>query len=157
DGPQEPPGYNMVHIGREKVFHNNFVVQVDGSWDRKSGKAGWGMTVSTNGITGDEVATGQHGRAVSSDHAEAKACLLALTWASNRQISQIRINTDSTALVSYLRMGKVSDISIIGTIGDIKALGSTFRQCTILKVPRDEVHNAHMVANRCRIFGFSVF
>ncbi|XP_056697381.1 uncharacterized protein [Spinacia oleracea] len=108
DGPKEPPGYNMVHIGREKEFHNDFVVQ-------KPGKAGWGMTVSTNRSLAEEESAGQHGRAVSSDHAEAKACLLALTWASNRQINQLRINTDSAALVSYLCMERVSDMSIVGS------------------------------------------
>ncbi|XP_056698764.1 uncharacterized protein [Spinacia oleracea] len=151
-GPREPPGYHMVHIGREKAFHNGLECDLA---CQKSGKAGWGMAISSNLLFEGETA-GDHGRAVSSVHAEAKACLLALTWASNRQISQLRVNTDSAALISYLHMGKVSDISIVGTIGDIKAMGCRFRQCTILKVPRQEVDKADNVARRCSILGYSI-
>ncbi|XP_056698590.1 uncharacterized protein [Spinacia oleracea] len=153
DGPLEPPGFNMVHIGQEKVFHNEFILQVDGSWDKKTGKAGWGMTVSSN-YELEEVA-GHYGRAVSSDHAEAKACLLGLTWASEKRIERLRIDTDSSALVSNLRATKMVDIAIMGIIAEIKAVGSTFRQCTILKVPRVEVTKAHNVATRCRALGIS--
>ncbi|XP_021843644.2 uncharacterized protein [Spinacia oleracea] len=155
EGAREPPGFNMVHIGQAKDFCNAFVLQVDGSWDKKTGRAGWGVAVSTESQSESAEKAGQHGMAVSSDHAEAKACLLGLNWASQRQINRLRINTDSAALVSNLRLGRVVDITIMGIVEEIRNLGSTFQQCTILKVPRRNVTIAHNVATRCRKLGLS--
>lgn len=130
-------------------------MQVDGSWDRKSGKVGWGLAVLNSLNFEPGASVGQYGRATSTVHAEAKACLLALEWATSKHIRRFRVDTDSSGLVSSLRRNCVDDVSIMGILEEIKTLWKTFNQCSILKVPRENVCQAHNMATNCRILGCS--
>lgn len=48
DNPIIPPGFNHVHLGKEKTGYDDFIVEVDGFWDRKTTRAGIGWAVKTN-------------------------------------------------------------------------------------------------------------
>ncbi|XP_056690482.1 uncharacterized protein [Spinacia oleracea] len=40
--PSCPPGFHFVNLGENKHLYTNFVLQVDGSWEKETKRAGWG-------------------------------------------------------------------------------------------------------------------
>uniref|UniRef100_A0A803N0F7 RNase H type-1 domain-containing protein n=1 Tax=Chenopodium quinoa TaxID=63459 RepID=A0A803N0F7_CHEQI len=85
---QEPPGFCQVHIGKEKfVFCQsigmpNCTLQVDGSWEKLSGRFGFGWSAKID--EGDFFDAGAgFGQATSALHMEAQACLEGLKWCTS--------------------------------------------------------------------------
>ncbi|XP_021765924.1 uncharacterized protein LOC110730427 [Chenopodium quinoa] len=78
DDPALPPGFIYVQLGQEKEGFENFLVEVDGSWDKKTKRAGIGWSVVGNGEEMNSNDGGRHGAANSVLQCEAWACLEAM-------------------------------------------------------------------------------
>lgn len=80
---------------------------------------------------------------------EARACLLALEWATLQPLRCIAIHTDSANLVRFLTLETITDLDVKFTIHDIKALAKTLDWCQVIKVSRTGVQLAHDLAKQC--------
>ncbi|XP_021863436.1 uncharacterized protein [Spinacia oleracea] len=156
--PFHPPGFLLVSLGRNKDFFPNFVLQVDGSWAKKTKKVGWGWAykdgTEDNNCYRD--GGGSYGRTSTAFQAEVKACLHAMQWAKEQNINEVMLLTDSNNLVMNLKLNKDGIVvQTIWDINEIKRLAATFNTCIILKADRDRVGSAHNIANKCRKEGLS--
>ncbi|XP_021714859.1 uncharacterized protein LOC110682822 [Chenopodium quinoa] len=149
--PIIPPGFNYIHLGKEKVGFDDFIVEVDGSWDKKSTRAGIGWAVKANAKGYDMQEGGRHGATSSALHSEARACLEALKWAKAKGYQGILILSDSISLMDNLQDDLGKDVQITWVLKEIRDIGLTFRRCTILKVRRDQVQRSDDVARKCRL------
>ncbi|XP_021752468.1 uncharacterized protein LOC110717974 [Chenopodium quinoa] len=150
-----PPGFNHVHPGKEKCSYDDFIVEADGSWDKKSRRAGigWAVKVNTLGYALEE--GGKHGAAASAIQCEAWACLEAMKWARDKGRQGILIFTDSTGLLDNLRVSPGRDISISWLLKELREVGASFQRCTVLKVERNQVCRANDIARNCRVNMFN--
>ncbi|XP_021750400.1 uncharacterized protein LOC110716072 [Chenopodium quinoa] len=151
DHPTIPPGYNYGHLGKEKSGFDDFIVEADGSWDKKTTRAGIGWAIKDNhhGFGLDQ--GGKHGAAALVIQSEAWACLEALKWARAKGRQGILLLSDSLGLLSNLRMDPGKEISIAWLLKEIKEVGASFQRCTILKVQRDQVQKADDIAKKCLV------
>ncbi|XP_021743467.1 uncharacterized protein LOC110709556 [Chenopodium quinoa] len=145
------PGFNCVQLGKEDKGFDDFMVEADGSWDRKTTRSGIGCAVKPNhhGFALDK--GGKHGAAVSVIQCEAWACLEAMKWARAKGRIGILLFTDSAGLLNNLQVHPSKDISIAWLLKEIRGVEATFQRCTILKVQRDQVYQADDIAKICRI------
>ncbi|XP_056695586.1 uncharacterized protein [Spinacia oleracea] len=152
---QNPPGFWLVQLGISKTDFANFVLQVDGSWDKNTTKAGYGWAFRKEDNMTYEKGGGTHGSAKSALQAEAQACLHGLQWAKLRHIANILILTECTTLVNSLQSKTSHDIHIHWTLEEIKRIAQRFNVCTIMKTNRLDVKEAHDITNSCRREGLS--
>ncbi|XP_021747897.1 uncharacterized protein LOC110713759 [Chenopodium quinoa] len=151
DDPHLPPGFNSVQLGKERSGYDSFIVSVDGSWDKKTTRAGIGWAI-IRGNQGNETSEGgKFGVAASTLHCEAWACLESMKWAKEEGKQGILIISDSIVLINNIQEGVGKDVSIAWIIKEIKKVGASFQRCTILKVQRDQVRRADFIARKCRM------
>lgn len=81
---------------------------------------------------------------------EAVVCLQATRWARTTSFSNILIVTDYVLLFRFLDSLRNADISIGHTLNAIRENAAEFTWYRIMKVSRDQVHQAHAIATRCR-------
>ncbi|XP_021749720.1 uncharacterized protein LOC110715447 [Chenopodium quinoa] len=110
--PIFPPGFNYVHLGKETDGFDDFIVEVDGSWDKKTTRASIGWAVKSNSQGHELEEGGKHGAASSVLHCEAWACLEAMKWAHAKGKQGILILSDSTSLLDNLQDNLGRDILI---------------------------------------------
>ncbi|XP_021863640.1 uncharacterized protein [Spinacia oleracea] len=89
--PDIPPGFNFVNLGENTHIFTNFVLQVDGSWDKKTKRAGWGWAYkqgndNNNNNNHYRDGGGEYGYTSTALHAETKACLHGLQWVKEQEI-----------------------------------------------------------------------
>ncbi|XP_021776358.1 uncharacterized protein LOC110740189 [Chenopodium quinoa] len=137
DDPIIPPGFNYVHLGKEYNGFDNFIVEVDGSWEKSTRRAGIGWAVKTNHNSFGFDRGGKHGATTSVLQCEAWAYLEALNWAREKGTQGILILSDSIDLLNNLQGKSGKDISIVWLVKEIRKVGASFQRCTILKVQRD--------------------
>ncbi|XP_056688684.1 uncharacterized protein [Spinacia oleracea] len=132
--------------------------RVDGSWAKKTKKAGWGWAYKDGAEDNNcyRDGGGSYGRTSTAFQAEVKACLHAMQWVKEQNINEVMLLTDSNNLVMNLKLNKDGIVvQAIWDINEIKRLAATFNTCIILKADRDRVKSAHNIANRCRKEGLS--
>ncbi|XP_021757317.1 uncharacterized protein LOC110722350 [Chenopodium quinoa] len=148
--PTFPPGFYHVHLGKDKSGYDDFTVEADGSWDKKTRRAGIGWEVKSiqQGNVMDE--GGKHGVAASAIQCEAWACLEAMKWARVKGKQGILVLSDLIGLLTNLQGNHGKDISISWLLKELRILEASFQRCTILKVQRDQVQKANDIARKCR-------
>ncbi|XP_021754581.1 uncharacterized protein LOC110719908 [Chenopodium quinoa] len=150
ENPTFPLGLYHVHLGKDKSGYDDFIMEADGSWDKKTRRAGIGWAVKSiqQGNAMDE--GGKHGVAASAIQCEAWACLEAMKWARAKGKQGILVLSDSIGLLTNLQGNHGNDISISWLLKELRVLGASFQRCTILKVQRDQVQKANDIARKCR-------
>ncbi|XP_021758559.1 uncharacterized protein LOC110723513 [Chenopodium quinoa] len=150
DSYPPPPGFNSVQLGKDRSGFDDFIVGVDGSWDKRTTRAGIGW-VAMGGNNENEVSEGgKYGVATSALHCEAWACLEAMKWAKEKGRQGILILLDSIMLINNLHDQSGKDILISWIAKEIREVGALFQWCTILKVQRDQIQRADEIARKCR-------
>ncbi|XP_021751639.1 uncharacterized protein LOC110717295 [Chenopodium quinoa] len=151
EDPAFPPSLYHVHLGKEKVRFDDFIVEVDGSWDKTTTRAGigWAVKPNTQGHVLEE--GGGHGAAASATQCEAWACLEAMRWAQTKGRQGILILSDSSSLVNNLQNKGTVEVSITWILREIKEAGAGYQRCAILKVPREQVQKANDIARKYRL------
>ncbi|XP_021761825.1 uncharacterized protein LOC110726663 [Chenopodium quinoa] len=151
-----PPGFNRFNIGsrRELPDHplqgnTEVIIMVDGSWKKSTGAAGFRWAYSSDGVKLLE-GGGDYGTAISALHTELLACIGAIKWASRKGYQYITIFTDSMAIIQLLRYPTSREVRILWTIEDLLKEGGSLDMCTIWKVSRDQLTQAHNIAVGCR-------
>ncbi|XP_021722378.1 uncharacterized protein LOC110689853 [Chenopodium quinoa] len=101
--PILPPGFNYVHLGKEKAGFDDFIIEADGSWDKRTTRTriGWAVKSNILGYGLDE--GGKHEVAASVIQCEAWACLEAMKWAQSKGRHGILLVTDSLSLLNNLQ------------------------------------------------------
>ncbi|XP_021864500.2 uncharacterized protein [Spinacia oleracea] len=153
--PQIPPGFLLVQLGFSKTSFANFVLQVDGSWDKKTMKSGYGWTYNQQDNSQCQDGGGDYGCTKSAIQAEAQACLQGLKWPKRENIDKIKILTDCATLITCLQSKTSLEIQIHWITEEIKRIAKEFNICTIVKADRTAVLRAHQIANSCRKDGIS--
>ncbi|KNA15232.1 hypothetical protein SOVF_100060 [Spinacia oleracea] len=150
--PREPPGFLLVQLGSNQNVFANFVLQVDGSWDKKTKRAGWGWAYKDGNMemVVFQAGGGDYGCTSTALQAETRACLRGLQWAKERNIMEILVFTDSLILVSELKKQSEYIVHVTWEIQEIRKLAATFNVRSILKTDRNKVEMAHVIANKCR-------
>ncbi|XP_021770697.1 uncharacterized protein LOC110734875 [Chenopodium quinoa] len=150
ENPTFPPGFYHVDLGKDKSGYDDFTVEVDGSWDKKTRRVGisWAVKSIQQGNAMDE--GGKHGVAASAIQCEAWACLEAMKWARAKGKQGILVLSDSIGLLTNLQGNHGKDISISWLLKELRVLKASFQRCTILKVQRDQVQKANDIARKCR-------
>ncbi|XP_021866146.1 uncharacterized protein [Spinacia oleracea] len=120
-----PPGFNLVQLGILKDKLSNSVLQVDGSWEKKTGKSGGGWVYKFHDDTHFQPGGGFYGCAHSAIQVETETCLRAMQWVKQQEKSEIFIMIDSSVLISALRNAVNADVRISWMIRRIKQLAST--------------------------------
>ncbi|XP_021732036.1 boron transporter 4-like [Chenopodium quinoa] len=136
--PLVPPGFNHVQLGKAKLGFDKFIVEADGSWDKKTMRAGVGWAVKNNiqGVAREE--RGNYGTTASVIQCEAWAYLEALKWARAKGKQGILLLSDSISLLNNLQDNQGKEISINWLLKELRIVGAAFQRCTILKVDRDQ-------------------
>lgn len=149
-----PPGFIATDLGQVNSNVFDLIIQIDGSWDKSTGQGGvaWVATQHMNPIQSN----GKFIYASTAIQTEAMACLEALRGVLASAFTRIMIVTDSEILVRSLASQMPSDISILHTIGDIRATSASIHSCRILKVSRTQVQQAHELAHHCRVHRVNV-
>ncbi|XP_021723962.1 uncharacterized protein LOC110691351 [Chenopodium quinoa] len=159
----QPPGYCRVNIGRRGDLpttpmqgDNAVILKVDGSWDKTTGHAGFGWAYSLDAVNFWD-AGGEYGT-MSALHAELTACLKAISWAKTKGYQCITICTDSFSIVQMLRSPNRREVRLLWTLQELLKVGGSFDMCTLWKVGRDQISQAHFIAGSCRrnLVSFSV-
>ncbi|XP_021727191.1 uncharacterized protein LOC110694325 [Chenopodium quinoa] len=133
-----PPGFNYAQLGKGKTGFDNFIMEVDGSWEKNTGRAGIGWAVKHN-THGHVLGEGGNQRAaMSAFQCEAWACLEALKWAKDKGENGILIFSDSSLLINNLKGKTGNEIATTWIIKEIKEAGANFQRCAVLKVPREQ-------------------
>ncbi|XP_056694898.1 uncharacterized protein [Spinacia oleracea] len=152
----QPPGFLHVQLGKEQSFYPNFVLQVDGSWDKNTRKAGAGWAIFNPTTKETTDGGGSYDLAHTPLQLEAHACLKSILWCKNQGLDEILILTDSANLLSNLEFTtKEPHITILRTLAQIKEAASNFKACVIIKADRQQVRRTHIIANNCRRYGIS--
>ncbi|XP_021748431.1 uncharacterized protein LOC110714242 [Chenopodium quinoa] len=151
EDPVFPPGFHLVQLGKEGDKLDGFVVEVDGSWDKNSTRAGIEWAVQTQGQGHEVEEGGKQDAATSAIQCEAWDCLEAMRWARLQGRNGILVLSDSVTLVNSLLYKANEGVSIKWLIKEIREIGSTFQRCAILKVLREQVQKANDIARKCRI------
>lgn len=131
-----------MHLGNRDV-----VIQIDGCWDRttRRGGAAWMMCHEPPNHN-ERQWISFFFFASSALLTEAKACHQALLWARSALIGRDEIITSSLLLVQDLASPYVLDISISHIIQEIRLIAGSSEYCTIHKVSRERVAQAHQLA-----------
>lgn len=132
-----PPGFHIANLGRDKNGTSKLTIQIDGSWDAKSGRGGaaWVVCNHQQIMHRQGVLTYAH----SALQTETIACLNAVRWARTASVTNLVINTDSQLLFKLLASPRPDDITLRYTLNAIKEEASTFTWCCIRKVSRAHV------------------
>ncbi|XP_056689042.1 uncharacterized protein [Spinacia oleracea] len=154
-GGHVPPGFDLVQLGTFTDRFSNSILQVDGSWEKKTGQSGGGWVYKFHNDAPFQPGGGFYGCANSAIQVETETCLKAMQWVKQQKRSEIFIMTDSSVLVSTLRNAMTVDVTISWMIRKIKQLALSFHICTIIKVERKDIHQAHEIAQKCRKSGTS--
>lgn len=93
---------------------------------------------------------GRYLLATSALQTETVACFAAIKWARTLHLTNILILTDSTLLVTLLGSNSADDISIHHTLQDIRTEAGKIQRCRLMKVNREQVQDAHKMAQLCR-------
>lgn len=142
-----PPGFHCAHIGRTNHGPPPIPVQIDGSWDRVTHMGGTAWVVAATRINSQQ---GKFCYATSALGTEAAACLMAIAWAKEANHMDVVVLTDSSMLVQLLRSEGRRDIHSKWTIQQILHLANSFNTCKVIKVHRNQVQQAHQLAQWCR-------
>ncbi|XP_021718564.1 uncharacterized protein LOC110686253 [Chenopodium quinoa] len=148
--PALPPGFNLVQLGRQKTDFAKLVLQVDGSWEKASTRAGIGWVASGPVLFSNNRGGGKFGTATSALQCETWACLEALKWTKSQGYEEVLILSDSALLLENLKDSRGHDISIAWMLDEIRSVAAFFRKCSVIKVMRDQVQLANDIAKNCR-------
>ncbi|XP_021728743.1 uncharacterized protein LOC110695825 [Chenopodium quinoa] len=101
--PTLPPSFNYVQLGQEDKGFDDFILEIDGSWDKKTTREGIGWVVKPNRHDFALDKRGKHGAAASVIQWEAWAFLEAMKWAREKGRQGILLLSDSIGLVNNLQ------------------------------------------------------
>ncbi|XP_056695782.1 uncharacterized protein [Spinacia oleracea] len=146
----KPLGFDLVQLGAVRNQVADFILQIDGSWEKKTRKSGGGWAFKEHSNARYREGGGCYGSALSATQVETEVCLKAMEWAEKQGKREILVITDSSVLVSTLDNIEIADISMFWMVSRIRRLATTFNICSFLKVDRGQVQEAHEIANKCR-------
>lgn len=149
-----PPGFILTNLGRLQQGISDIIIQIDGSWDANTGFGGASLVVTQN--MHHLHRQGVFLYASSALYSEVVACLYAIKWVRTTRYSNVLITTDSVLLVRYLESKKTTYITMRHTLNAVREEASTLQWCRIMKVSRDQVHQAHTIATSYRTNRFNL-
>ncbi|XP_021775087.1 uncharacterized protein LOC110738949 [Chenopodium quinoa] len=131
----------------------------DGAWDSGSSCAGAGWCFQ-DPISSQVLGGGARACMASSAlHSELLACLWGLQHVRQKGFTKVRIFSDYLAMIQLLSASSTVEILVTWIVDEIRCILSSFVACSIYKVSRSSVDEAHSlaVAARCRELLFNVF
>ncbi|KMT18922.1 hypothetical protein BVRB_2g030220 [Beta vulgaris subsp. vulgaris] len=146
---KQDPSCRVANIGRNQSGLADAVIQIDGSWHKKSmtGGAAWIMKDEhLQKIYGGCL----HANGVSALHMEVLGCLHGIKWAITHRFHNVSIYTKSRDLVQLLQGSTPLDITLLWPIQEIKYQALLLNWCCVHRVSRSEIHHAHNAAIACR-------